>query len=438
MNQMVEKLKALFQESTERSEKLRVESYQDSLTGLSNRRYFDMQLAAHVSNLEEDRPGYLLLLRVQDLAGLNLRLGGKRTDALLIAVGQLLVRQCEQHPQTRHLISRSRGGEFAVLAPGMARDEALQLAHDLEVALHSLVSTGASDVSPVAHMGLAPYSPGDAPLTLLGLADQALSQAETQGEQAWSCIEHGAVTNLGDDHHTWHRVLDQALGNGGFQLFFQPVVNAREDSKVLHYKVISRLINEQGHAISAGRFLPWIERFGWSTRLDLWMLHQVLAHLQTHDENLALNLSAATLNDSHALDQVFDALRQHAKVGSRLTFEIGEEQLPEQAILEQLTRRLQATGFSLALQRFGGRFSMIGNLAHLGLAYLKIDGSYIRAIDEESHKRLFIEAVRGAAHSIDLPLIAERVETEGERKVIAEMGIAGVQGQLVGDPAPWK
>jgi diguanylate cyclase (GGDEF)-like protein len=438
MNQMVEKLKALFQESTERSEKLRVESYQDSLTGLSNRRYFDMQLAAHVSNLEEERAGYLLLLRVQDLAGLNQRLGGKRTDALLIAVAQVLVHQCEQHPETRHLISRSRGGEFAVLAPGMDREEALQLAQNLEVALQSLVATGASDVSPVAHMGLAPYSPGDAPLTLLGLADQALSQAETQGEQTWSCIEHGAVTSLGDDHHTWHRVLDQALNTGGFQLFFQPVVDAREEGKVLHYKVISRLVNEHGQTIPAGRFLPWIERFGWSTRLDLWMLHQVLAHLQTHDQSLALNFSAATLADSHALDQVFDALRQHGKVGSRLTFEIGEEQLPEQVVLEQLTRRLQATGFSLALQRFGGRFSMIGNLAHLGLAYLKIDGSYIRAIDEESHKRLFIEAVKRAAHSIDLPLIAERVETEGERLVIAEMGIEGVQGQLVGDPAPWK
>jgi len=160
--------------------------------------------------------------------------------------------------------------------------------------------------------------------------------------------------------------------------------------------------------------------------------------METHDQPLALNLSAATLNDPAALNQVFDALRQHPKLRGRLTFEIGEEQLPDQAVLEKLTRRLQEAGFSLALQRFGGRFSMIGNLAHLGLAYLKIDGSYIRAIDEESHKRLFIEAVQRAAHSIDLPLIAERVETEGERQVIAEMGIEGVQGQLVGDPAPWK
>ncbi len=438
MNQMVEKLKALFQESTERSEKLRIESYQDSLTGLSNRRYFDMQLKMHVSNPEEELAGHLLLLRVQDLAGLNLRLGGKRTDSLLVAVAHLLVSHCEKYPKIRHLISRSRGGEFAVLAPGMGREETLELVEDIENALKDLGATGVSDISPVAHMGLAAYMPGEATLTLLGLADQALSLAETQGEQTWSYAENGAVVSAGDDQHTWHRVLDQALIEGGFKLFFQPVVRTSDITRVMHYKVLSRLVDEQGQAIPAGRFLPWIERFGWSSRLDLWMLRNVLSDLRQHDRSLALNLSAATLADAQALEEIFDLLRQHAKLGPRLTFEIGEEQLPEQSVLEQLTRRLQAHGFSLALQRFGGRFSMIGNLAHLGLAYLKIDGSYIRSIDEESHKRLFIEAVQRAAHSIDLPLIAERVETEGERQVIAEMGIEGVQGQLVGDPTPWE
>ncbi|MOA61526.1 putative membrane protein YjcC [compost metagenome] len=81
---------------------------------------------------------------------------------------------------------------------------------------------------------------------------------------------------------------------------------------------------------------------------------------------------------------------------------------------------------------------MIGNLARLGLAYLKVDGSYIRAIDQEGDKHLFIEAMQRAAHSIDLPLIAERVETEGEWQVLRDMGFSGVQGQLFGAPAPWR
>ena len=118
MNQMVEKLKALFQEQAERSEKLRTESYQDSLTGLANRRYFEMQLHARVSNPEQASSGYLLLLRVKDLAGLNQRLGGQRTDQLLKAVGEQLLRECDKYPETHNLVTRVRGGEFAVLAPG--------------------------------------------------------------------------------------------------------------------------------------------------------------------------------------------------------------------------------------------------------------------------------------------------------------------------------
>ncbi|MDE1168683.1 MAG: EAL domain-containing protein [Pseudomonas sp.] len=437
MNLMVEKLKALFREQAERSEKLRIESYQDGLTGLANRRYFDMQLNARISHLDEGGGGYLLLLRVNDLTGLNQRLGGAHTDQLLQAIAQLLVRTCARFPEPLNLIARSRGGEFAVLVPGLERDEAMQLARELEAGLVSLHETGACDVSPVAHMGLAPYNAGDVPKALLALADEALGQAESRGEGSWVCLDHSVITAAGDDHRTWHGLLDQALSQDQFQLFFQPVVASADTAQVMHFKVLSRLLDGQGQSIAAGRFLPWIERFGWATRLDLLMVARVLKHLQQHHHPLALNLSAATLADPQALERLFALLAQQPLLGKYLTFEIGEEQLPEQSVLETLTRRLRALGYSLSLQRFGGRFSMIGNLAHLGLAYLKIDGSYIRAIDQESHKRLFIEAVQRAAHSIDLPLIAERVETDGELRVIREMGIQGVQGRLVGEPAPW-
>ncbi|MBP5954003.1 cyclic di-GMP receptor LapD [Pseudomonas iridis] len=438
MNQMVEKLKALFQEQAERSEKLRAESYQDNLTGLANRRYFEMQLNNRVSNPEQASSGYLLLLRVQDLAGLNQRLGGQRTDELLKAVGEQLSRECAKYPETQNLVTRIRGGEFAVLAPGLVREEALQLAQNLDSALSSLHATGATDVAAVASIGLAPFAHGDSPQAVLSLGDQALAQAEGQGERNWACIDHSLNADVGDDHHAWHRLLDQALSQQRFELYFQPVVAAQDTQLVLHYKVLSRLLDEQGQTVPAGRFLPWLERFGWTARLDRLMLERVLEQMKEHEDSLALNLSSATLADPQALNKIFEILRMHSNLGPRLTLEIGEEQLPEQAVLEQLTRRLRELGFSLSLQRFGGRFSMIGNLARLGLAYLKIDGSYIRAIDQESDKRLFIEAIQRAAHSIDLPLIAERVETEGELSVIREMGLYGVQGQLLGEPRPWK
>ena len=206
---------------------------------------------------------------------------------------------------------------------------------------------------------------------------------------------------------------------------------------MLHHKVLARLRDEQGGLIAAGRFLPWLERFGWSARLDLAMLGQVLQQMRGHDQAVALSLSGATVSDPQALARLYGLLQQHADLAPRLTLELDEDQLPGQQALETLTQGLRALGFGLGLQHFGGRFSMIGNLAKLGLAYLKVDGGYIRAIDQENDKRLFIEALQRAANSIDLPLIAERVETEGEWQVLRAMDIEGVQGRLFGEPAPW-
>ena len=105
-------------------------------------------------------------------------------------------------------------------------------------------------------------------------------------------------------------------------------------------------------------------------------------------------------------------------------------------LLKSLSQRIRDTAFQLGLQHFGGRFSLIGNLIHLVLAYLKIDGSYIRVIDQESETCLFIEATFRVTNSTDLPLIAEIMETEGELAALRELGIHGAMGRLIGVLVP--
>ena len=108
MNQMVEKLRSLFAEAAQQSERLAREAYQDSLTGLANRRRFDMRLGSQLVAGEQTAAGYLLLLRVNDLAGLNQRLGGARSDALLCAIGELLQRLSAQHGHPDWLAARTQ------------------------------------------------------------------------------------------------------------------------------------------------------------------------------------------------------------------------------------------------------------------------------------------------------------------------------------------
>lgn len=437
MNQMVEKLKALFAEEASRSEKLREEAYQDSLSGLANRRLFDARLDAELTPSEQHAGGYLLLLRLNDLAGLNQRLGGQRTDALIREVAALLQRALEQHGTPDWLAARSRGGEFTLLAPGLDGQGAERLAETLSAQLESLQRTGASDCTPVAHLGLAAFQPGEGVAAILGRADQALAQAQGSAERPWHRLEQSSGQTT-QDSHAWHQWIDQALQKSLLQLWFQPVRSCAEDGAVLHSKVLARLLDDQGQAVAAGQFLPWVERFGWAARFDQAMLEHALAHLARHAQPLALSLSAASVREPQALQRLLDAIKANPQQAGLLTLELDERYLPPPAELERLGQAVRDSGAHLGLQHFGGRFSLIGNLTRLGLAYLKLDGSYIRAIDQDESKRVFIEAVFRATNSIDLPLIAEMVESEGELRVLREMGIHGAMGRLMGAPAPWE
>ncbi|WP_323641991.1 cyclic di-GMP receptor LapD [Pectobacterium carotovorum] len=436
MNLMVSKLKTLFEEEAERSERLRQEAYQDPQTGLNNRRAFDMQFNDKLAD-EETAPGFLIMIRVQDLAGMNQRLGGQRTDALLASVGHILRKTQKQHTNAESLLARIRGGEFALFCPGLVDKEAYALIGELTRNIETLHLTGETDVSPVAQFGMVPFRPGDTAQSLFIQGDQALTRAESDTDTtAPHEMPSVSAEQVETDRHMWFNLLDPILEQERLQLFLQPVVACDDPSQVLHHKVLARIQDEQGNSIAAGRFLPWIQRFGWDTRLDQTMLREVLDYLRQHDGNLALSLSGTTVLNLHLLADLLTPLKHQPDVARRLILELDENQLPDSAQLEALIKLLNEHGCALGLQHFGGRFNMIGNLSQWGLAYLKVDGSYIRNIDQEDDKQMFIEALYRATNSIALPLIAERVETAGELKVLQEMGLQGAMGRLLGEPVP--
>ena len=434
-NQMVEKLKALFAEEAARSEKLRAESYLDGLTGLANRRLLDEQLADHLLVAEQSSEGHLLMLRINDLAGLNQRMGGQRTDALISAVAELLKRLCGLPERRTWLAARNRGGEFSLLTPGLGQADAARLVAEVSATLENLRLTGASDSMPVAHLGIVPYHPGESANAVLLRLDQALTQARQHPERPWTYLDSGDCAP-NQSQHDWRTWIDEALTQGNMQLYFQPVVQCADTSQVLHHKVLARLLDPSGEAIAAGHFLPWIERLGWSARMDLAMLEATLDYLVVNRWPLALSLSGSTLRDPAQLAKILDMLESLPDLAPLLTLEIDERQLPPPLELQHLCHGLLDTGYRVGLQHFGGSFSQIGNLTQLGLAYLKIDGAYIRGIDRQGDKRLFIDAIFRATNSIDLPLIAEMVETQGEFATIRELGVYGVMGRFIGPPEP--
>lgn len=430
-NMMVSQLKTLFSEQATRTEALRQEAYNDSLTGLNNRRSFDIQLQSRLSD-EEHASGHLILLRVQDLIGLNQRLGGAKTDQLLVAVADILNALQQRFFHNEGFLARIRGGEFAILAPAILPQEMENLIATLSTQLKALHETGMSDVTPVAHFSQVSFNVGDTPQALLRQADQALAMAETE-MHFFADAQVTQATENDDDHHHWHTRLEEVLAKEAFALFSQPVYECNNKNIILHQKILARIKTPDGEMIPAGRFMPWIHRLALSRRMDIVMLKQTLKAMEQSTRPLALSISGESVADEESMNALLQPLKGVRHLAGRLTLELDENELPNPEQVSLLVQKLNALGCRLGIQHFGGRFHLIGNLPQWGLAWIKVDGGYIRHIDREEDKKLFIEAIYWATRQINLPLIAERVETEGELAVLEKIGLYGAMGRYFSD-----
>lgn len=430
-NMMVTQLKALFSEQAKRTESLRQEAYNDSLTGLNNRRAFDMKLLTKLSD-EDHADGNLILLRVQDLIGLNQRLGGANTDKLLKSVTDILNNLQQRFFHSEGFVARIRGGEFAIITAPVLATEMESFASALNTQLKALYETGLSDVNPVAHFAEISFRFGDSPQTILRQADQILVAAEADMR---TFVDPENVEKLApdEDHHHWHQRLSAILDKEAFELYSQPVYQCNDQHIVLHRKILARIKTEDGEIIPAGRFIPWVRRLALGRRMDVVMLKQTLRAMESTTHAFALSISGESVADDESLNALLQPLKSARHLTSRLTLELDENELPDPERVSVLVKKLQDLGCGLGIQHFGGRFHLIGNLPQWGLAWIKVDGGYIHRIDEEDDKKLFIEAIYWATRQINLPLIAERVETEGELAVLEKIGLYGAMGRYFSD-----
>lgn len=201
----------------------------------------------------------------------------------------------------------------------------------------------------------------------------------------------------------------------------------------MHNKILARILTDEGEIIPAGRFIPWVRRLSLSRKMDIVMLKQTLRAMENSRHEFALSISGESVADDESLNALLKPLKGLRHLTPRLTLELDENELPDPDRVSILVKKLQDLGCGLGIQHFGGRFHLIGNLPQWGLAWIKVDGGYIHRINEEEDKKLFIEAIYWATRQIDLPLIAERVETEGELAVLENIGLYGAMGRYFSD-----
>lgn len=231
------------------------------------------------------------------------------------------------------------------------------------------------------------------------------------------------------------QALAEALRDRRICLFVQPIVDA-DDARVVRMEGLARLVRPDGTIAPPSEFIPAAERGAMIGELDLVTLDLALADLaRRKGRRLAVNVSAATLEDQASREAYLDRLERHGGVGGRLTVEITETiAIRDLDVAAAFAERVRAPGIRLALDDFGEGHTSFRSMMRIPLDEVKIDGLYVQDVDTREDAQAFVRAIQKLSGDLGLETVAERVETAAEAAALRGIGVKGLQGFLFGRP----
>lgn len=436
MNRMVIKVKDMFEEQARAMEKMRAQAYMDPVTGLGNRRHLEAQLQNLINNPEQFAGGALVLVELKGFKEYNDQHGYQAADELLRQASALFGEIVAAHADS--ILTRLGGADFALVIPNIDATEAEATGQKLSESLHKLHEAGMADTKEVGNIGIALYHGQDTVFKFLSEADLALRTAQAQGDNAWYLEKPDQVATTGiAGARNWAAFLNEIISERRITLLFQPVKGCVSE-KILHHEVLLRLQGSDGNLLSAGVFMPYVNRLGLHKEIDRLVVGEVMERLKRHPEipAIAINLAPESAHDKGFADWLCAELDKDAAIAAKLVFEVTEYGATKNLdSIRGLIEQVGLAGARFSLDHFGRGFSSFGYLSSLKIHYLKVDGSYIHGIDQDKDDQFFVDAVIKIAHGLDIEVIAESVETQEEWNTLRSLNVNGLQGYLVGEPA---
>lgn len=443
INRMTRQLKVLFDEQVAQIEQVRNQAYVDSVTGLGNGRFFNAQLQARLESPEDPFVGALVRLQVRGLTEYNELCGHDAGNLLLRRIGQAW-RESLQDVEG-HCVARVAGARFAALLPRLPRDLAqkrVQAAVQKILALDSLNQGG---VSVQVHAGMSHCLPGQDAKLLEAQASAALERAFSFNSGHLECFseaDHGAaLMPTMPGIHDWAAFLAEVITHKKVVLHYQPVLSC-VDQSLMHYEVLAR-VDVDGKLITAGHFIPLVERLSMVVDFDKMIVGLLIGHLRQQPvaqrKPLAMNLSSHSVRADGFDDWLLQTLQLHRDIAPFLIFEVPELSVrTAHGKLRRLANGFKELGAKLTIDHFGTTNSSFGYLSGLPLYSIKVDHSYIRDIEANLDHQFFVQSLVRIAHSRQILLTAEMVEGAEQWNLLRRMQLDGAQGYFLGEPQAEK
>ncbi|MBV9493231.1 MAG: EAL domain-containing protein [Acidobacteria bacterium] len=409
-------------------------AYHDALTGLPNRPLFMDRLI--VALAQADRSSQRLAVFFLDLdrfKDINDSLGHTVGDALLKAVAER-IRRCVREGDT---VARLGGDEFTLLIPRTDNvEDVAKVAQKILETLKIPFFIHERELFVTTSIGISIY-PNDGldPETLLRNADSAMYRAKDQGRDNYQ-LYAPAMNARALERLALENMLRKAVAQKELIVHYQPLVDLHS-RHIIGVEALVRWDHPQLGLLSPAHFISVAEISGLIIPIGNWVLRTACRQLRIwqkridYDLTLSVNLSARQFQQPDLVEQIRSAVNDSGIHPSSLELEITESNAMQNAENTSYTlRELKALGVRIAMDDFGTGYSSLNYLKRFPIDTLKLDQTFVREVTTDPSDAAIVSAVISMAHSLNLAVVAEGVETEGQLAFLRRQRCDRIQGNL--------
>lgn len=425
-------------EQRKSQEQLNFLATHDSLTGLFNRHYAELLLKEIFAETKAGKKQHALVyIDLDHFKIINDTFGHQKGDQVLKEMSQLLLKKIRK----TDVLCRLGGDEFAVFLNNITPQKTLQIAQavqkiisDFSFFVHEQRMNMGCSIGVALIDGTAQQAD-----EYFMRADIALYVAKGRGRNLIHfynpCDNESAELK---NRINISQKIRTAIREDRMVLFFQPIFDIQKN-QISHFEALVRLREKDGTIVGPAEFIPVLEAAGEMYLLDRWVIKLATRALKDHPEltNIAINLSAQAFKDDNLVPNIIENLGITQVNPNRITFELTESaSLFNLQMTQSVIKQLHQLGCSFSVDDFGSGFSSFAYLKSLPADYIKVDGSFIKNLDQDPVDQALVKSMVQVIQAIGKKAIAEYVENEAILQLLVKIGIDYVQGYHIGHPQP--
>lgn len=426
----------LFAQLEDLSKQLASKMTSDALPGLLTRALFDAAIAKKANKVDRGAgPFGVLYVTLDNFVLLNDAFGNETGDRLLKEVSRRLAMCDGDKTPTCHIAV----GEFALLVDG-DQHSAHASAQRVSDALAVPFTFEAIRAQLTCSIGIAVYPDHGAVSKILGNAALAMRSVKLNGGSDFCLYDPKMGAKIREQALLFND-LRSALDKGEFELYFQPKIDA-VSLQVTGAEALLRWHHPERGLVSPVVFIPLAEQYGLIGPIGHWVIEEACRKAARWRERglrmrVAVNISGYQMREDDLVNRIEAALQRNGIQPERFTCEITESVAMEDTKVTQLTfEKMRNAGFHVSIDDFGTGYSSLAALRKLPARELKIDRAFVSDLEESEDARSIAQSIVNMATALNLRVVAEGVETPGQRDLLVGMGCNELQGFLFSMPMP--